>query len=119
MKRYDNRCRERVNEPRADAFLAELFAVYRKHGLALEHEDQHGGFLIEELSDHNTRWLNQAAIGTSFPEPPKSDPTPEPRPCGADDSVPYEYTTLGMKCQNPRPCPDHDEQGNRRRPWNE
>lgn len=43
---------------------------------------------------------------------------PEPEVCGADNSVPYEYTTLGEKCQKTKPCPDHDEHGKRRRPWN-
>jgi hypothetical protein len=38
--------------------------------------------------------------------------------CGADNSIPYEYTTLGDKCQKNKPCPDHDEHGNRRKPWN-
>lgn len=37
--------------------------------------------------------------------------------CGADDSIPFEYTTIGQKCKNTKPCPVHDDNGNRRRPW--
>lgn len=42
----------------------------------------------------------------------------QPEVCGADNSIPYEYVTIGEKCKNTKPCPDHDDAGNRRRPWN-
>lgn len=40
-----------------------------------------------------------------------------PELCGAENSIPFEYTTLGQRCTNPKPCSDHDESGNRRTPW--
>lgn len=50
---------------------------------------------------------------------PVDQPAPAPREvCGAENSIPYEYTTIGQKCTNTKPCPDHDDAGNRRRPWN-
>lgn len=49
---------------------------------------------------------------------PIGEPGATPEVCGADDSIPFEYTTIGQKCKNTKPCPVHDDSGNRRRPWN-
>lgn len=43
------------------AFLADLAAVCRKHGLALGHEDTHGGFEVRPYSDALIEWLQAAA----------------------------------------------------------
>jgi hypothetical protein len=48
--------------PRGAAILADLMAIYRKHGLSLGHEDIQGGFVVEELSDHNIEWLQWASL---------------------------------------------------------
>lgn len=49
---------------------------------------------------------------------PVGEPGAVSETCGADDSIPFEYTTIGQKCKNTKPCPVHDDNGNRRRPWN-
>lgn len=55
---------------RAAAFLADLLAVYRAHGLALGHEDTQGAFEIRELDDDLVDWLEQAIDQTvQQPEP--------------------------------------------------
>jgi len=43
------------------AFLADIETVCRKHGLSLAHEDEHGGFIVEELKERNLRWVAGAA----------------------------------------------------------
>ncbi|MEK7214101.1 MAG: (5-formylfuran-3-yl)methyl phosphate synthase, partial [Chloroflexota bacterium] len=37
--------------PAVLAFLADIEAVYRKHGMSISHEDGHGGFIIEDLDE--------------------------------------------------------------------
>lgn len=41
-------------------FLKEIEEVSKKHGLSLGHEDYHGTFTVEEYSEYNTQWLQQA-----------------------------------------------------------
>ena len=48
-------------DPKAQAFLEDLIAVYRKHGMSLGHEDSQGGFLVEVFDDENVEWLLDAA----------------------------------------------------------
>ena len=43
-------------------FIADIIAVFRKHGLSLSHEDEYGAFLIEGISDRNIEWLQQASF---------------------------------------------------------
>ncbi len=45
---------------RSAAFLSDLIAVYRQHGLALGHEDTQGAFEIRELDGDLVEWLEQA-----------------------------------------------------------
>ncbi|MGL4666800.1 MAG: hypothetical protein ACRCWR_02585 [Saezia sp.] len=42
-------------------FLIDIVEVYKKHGLALGHEDFHGGFIIEKYDDSFVYWLNSAS----------------------------------------------------------
>lgn len=46
--------------PEVDAFLADIEAVFRKHGMSISHQDGHGAFEIEPLSEHNIEWLRAA-----------------------------------------------------------
>lgn len=49
------------------AFLADVQEVCRRHGLAISHEDAHGSFLVEPLTETHLQWVGDAA---------------EVRPCG-------------------------------------
>jgi hypothetical protein len=48
------------DDPRTRAFLDDLIAVYRKHGMSLGHEDHQGAFLVEDLAERNVDWLVDA-----------------------------------------------------------
>ena len=61
MKRHKNNSDVEVKSPRIKAFLADIFEVYRKHGLAISHQDSHGAFMIVKLDDYHVDWLNQAS----------------------------------------------------------
>ena len=43
--------------PKVENFLNDIEAVYRKHGLAISHEDRHGGFEIVEFNEEYLAWL--------------------------------------------------------------
>jgi len=49
--------------PEVDAFLADIDAVCKKHGLSISHEDSHGGFRIVEYDEELRDWLNAATDG--------------------------------------------------------
>lgn len=60
MKRWVNRLRGDADVPEIDAFLADVEAVCRKHGLSISHEDGHGAFEVEVLDEDNIAWLHNA-----------------------------------------------------------
>ncbi len=45
-------------------FFDDIVAVYEKHGLAIEHEDSNGAFIIQKLNSEAVRWLRNACIKT-------------------------------------------------------
>ena len=45
------------------AYLEDLIAVGRKHGMSLSHEDTQGAFVVMEASEENERWLVEAWDG--------------------------------------------------------
>lgn len=57
----------------ADAFLDDIVAVYRKHRLALGHEDRHGNFTVEPLTEESIEWLMSAAHNEE-PDKPMAPP---------------------------------------------
>lgn len=43
---YWSRGAGRVTSAKVDAFVADINAVCKKHGLEITHEDQHGSFIV-------------------------------------------------------------------------
>lgn len=52
--------------PAIDAFIKDLVDVYKKHGLSISHEDEHGEFRIELYSDDNVEWISGADDATGM-----------------------------------------------------
>ena len=55
---------DRAEIPEADAFVADILAVYERHGLCIAHEDEHGSFIIQR--ERRETWheaLREAAWG--------------------------------------------------------
>lgn len=50
-----------IEDPRVDAFLSDVLAVCKRHGMAISHEDSQGGFEIVPLIEGDTGWLNAAS----------------------------------------------------------
>jgi len=49
--------------------LADLEAVFARHGLSIGHEDSQGAFIIEPFDEYNVRWLRSAHVGDIGPDP--------------------------------------------------
>lgn len=62
-KRYDTKAKEYSDNAKIDAFIDEITAVCKKHGLSISHEDHHGSFVIESYDDDNIQWLDNASVG--------------------------------------------------------
>lgn len=60
MKRWSVAKTDHVENPRIDAFLSDVVAVCRKHGLSISHEDGHGAFEVVCLDDGYLDWLLDA-----------------------------------------------------------
>ena len=58
--RYGNDRDKKVKD-----FIKEIIKISKKFELSISHEDQHGGFQIENYDDCFTAWLNQASDRTS------------------------------------------------------
>src|SRR5262245_11343204 len=52
---------------RRQAFLLELFTLYRQHNMAISHEDGHGAFLLVNLDRHHINWMNAASFEVETP----------------------------------------------------
>jgi hypothetical protein len=50
----------RRRTPATEAFIADIVSVYRKHGLSIGHEDNHGAFEIDDYHEVNVDWLQNA-----------------------------------------------------------
>ncbi len=64
MKRFYLKTNEDTENKKVDDFLSELHDLYKKHNLCIEHEDNHGAFIIEKYdNEKDFEWLNNAFIG--------------------------------------------------------
>lgn len=61
--------------PRIDAFLEDVIAVCKKHGLSIEHEDNHGSFIVTEYYEPSSDWLREAVECFTERRKTKSIPT--------------------------------------------
>lgn len=67
MKRWNIKKSANIENKKIDAFIDEVIAVSKKHGLSIGHEDVHGAFEIEEFSESNALWLRHAVDATPGP----------------------------------------------------
>lgn len=61
MKRWHNKQGRELELPEVDAFLEEIEAVCRKHGISISHEDSQGAFELESFSEDLMAWLKEAS----------------------------------------------------------
>ena len=64
MKRFSYSTSDFQEVPKVDAFLSDIGDVCIKHGLSISHEEIHGGFVIQVMSDYNIEWLLAAIDDT-------------------------------------------------------
>ena len=56
-----------------EAFLADIEAVCRKHGIVVAHEDRHGCFVLDPLTDEGLAWLLGAEFDDRDAQPEEDD----------------------------------------------
>lgn len=64
MERWNMAASKKIENEKVDAFLAEVWAVCEKHGLALSHEDAHGAFEVVNIDPGYRDWLMAAHDAT-------------------------------------------------------
>ena len=64
MKHWNIQKRKYLENKKIDAYIEEVLAVSRKHGLSISHEDSQGAFIVEEFSKANADWLLAAHDAT-------------------------------------------------------
>lgn len=55
-----------VEDAKVEAFLADIFAVYEKHDMAICHEDGHGAFELVSNDEFYRKWLAAAKVRDLF-----------------------------------------------------
>ena len=50
-----------IKRAEVEAFLNEIEAVCRKHGLSISHEDTHGAFEIYPFDDESMAWFRASS----------------------------------------------------------
>jgi hypothetical protein len=65
MMRWNDRKARYAQNAVVDNFIEELVTVCRKHGLCIGHEDSHGAFIIENLTEGRVNWLRTAHDNTN------------------------------------------------------
>ena len=59
---FDYQTRSSIDRPeKLKAFLKEIDEVCQKYGFSIAHEDEYGGFIIDEYKQENIEWLYDAA----------------------------------------------------------
>ena len=52
----------RITDEAANAFIEDVIAVCKKHGLSIGHEDTQGGFKIAPYDEGNIDWFRDASV---------------------------------------------------------
>jgi len=63
--RWNSKLGEEVENEEIDKFLKEIKEVCKKHNMSIAHQDEGGGFIIENYDDIYIKWLSNASIGES------------------------------------------------------
>lgn len=63
-KRWSSTAKRIVENQKIDAFLAEIEAVCKRHGLSIAHEDGHGLFLVVDHDDRRAGAFEDAIDAT-------------------------------------------------------
>jgi hypothetical protein len=59
-KRWGHNSGQYIEDPAVDAFIEDLIKLCKSHNLSIGHEDHHGAFMIEPLTETNLEWLSHA-----------------------------------------------------------
>ncbi len=62
MKRWDCVTEGLIENKDADNFIEDIIKLAHKYNLTIAHEDIHGGFIIEDFSAENIKWLSDASM---------------------------------------------------------
>ena len=58
-----------MESAKVEAFIADILAVYVKHGMSISHEDEHGSFIIDHQDEDNEEWLKAAGVSKASVDP--------------------------------------------------
>lgn len=53
------------NKKRAE-FLSDILEVFKRHNIAISHEDKHGGFELVRLDQEHIDWMSDARVRFSM-----------------------------------------------------
>jgi len=99
VKRWNRKKGMDTENPKIDAFLEDVIAVCRKHGLTISHEDTHGAFVIEVASEDSGEWLLHAVDDTD-PEPERPARLYRCPRCGREEQL---TCSISCGCERWRP----------------
>ena len=85
--RYDRLKNSRREIPEVDAFLADVIAVFHKHGLSIAHEDHQGSFIVTGMDESNVEWL--CAASAEIRKAVTLESAAEVPPLGTDNAPPW------------------------------
>lgn len=87
----EERKRNTPEEKAARAFRDDLFALYKKHGLSIAHQDGQGAFIImNRRMDQNMDAIRNAEVSIREPKP-KQPPTFNPNPAELNHDHKFLY----------------------------
>ncbi len=63
MKRFNGISRKYEDSPKeVEEFLLDLKELYKKHNMSISHEDDQGGFILDEYSLENINWIDDCSF---------------------------------------------------------